>query len=126
MATDIDGVAAEIAQAVKDYTDDVKEAIEEEVKETADRTKDDIADRSPRDTGEYADGWSRRKTGRGDYVQHTVYNKEKPHLVHLLEFGHANRDGSRTPGQPHINPAIELHVNTLDDRIADIVEKGGR
>ena len=118
----IDDLAGEIVLAVRTYTEEVGEAIEEAVKETAQALAADLRETSPKDTGEYAKGWTARKGGPGRYV---VYNKKKPQLTHLLEHGHAKRGGGRVEGRPHIKPAEERHIPQLERKIAQILERGG-
>ena len=118
----VDDLAGEIVLAVRTYTEEVGEAIEEAVKETAQALAADLRETSPKDTGEYAKGWTARKEGPGRYV---VYNKKKPQLTHLLEHGHAKRGGGRVEGRPHIKPAKERHIPQLERKIAQILERGG-
>ena len=118
----VDDLAGEIVLAVKTYTEEVGAAIEEAVKETAQALVADLRETSPKDTGEYAKGWTARKEGPGRYV---VYNKKKPQLTHLLEHGHAKAGGGRVKGIPHIKPAEERHVPQLERKIAQILERGG-
>ncbi len=118
----VDDLAGEIVLAVKTYTEEVGAAIEEAVKETAQALAADLRETSPKDTGEYAKGWTARKEGPGRYV---VYNKKKPQLTHLLEHGHAQRGGGRVEGRPHIKPAEERHAPQLERKIAQILERGG-
>ncbi len=118
----VDDLAGEIVLAVKTYTEEVGAAIEEAVKETAQALAADLHETSPKDTGEYAKGWTARKEGPGKYV---VYNKKKPQLTHLLEHGHAKRGGGRVEGRPHIKPAEERHAPQLERKIVQILERGG-
>ena len=118
----VDDLAGEIVLAVKTCTEEVGAAIEEAVKETARALATDLRETSPKDTGEYAKGWTARKEGPGRYV---VYNKKKPQLTPLLEHGHAKRGGGRVEGRPHIKPAEERHVPQLERKIAQILERGG-
>lgn len=121
----IDEFAAEIVLAVKQYTEDVTKAIEKEVTETAKAVQEDIKKDSPVDTGEYQKGWTRKKSTKGGQITYTIYNKNKPTLAHLLEFGHAKVGGGRVPGKPHIRPNYDKHVPTMEERIKKIIQKGG-
>jgi len=121
----IDNLAAEITLAVKQYTEDVSKAIENEVNETAKKVRKDAADNSPVDTGEYKKGWTRRKSTKGGQIKYTIYNKEKPGLVHLLEFGHAKVDGGRVPAIPHLRPAYDKYVPEMERKIKKIIKDGG-
>ena len=58
---------------------------------------------SPKRTGKYASGWTAKKQPGGlRGVSSVVYNNKAPGLAHLLEYGHANKGGGRTPAHPHI------------------------
>lgn len=65
--------------------------------------------------GRYGTGWtSTFVTGRFS-AQGTIYNSKYPGLPHLLEHGHANRNGGRTPGHVHIAP-VENKIATDFER----------
>lgn len=120
-----DELAVELSRAVKDYTDDVQEAVDKEVRSTATKVKREIKQDSPRDSGEYADGWSRKTSRKGGNTTVTIYNKEKPSLTHLLEFGHAKVNGGRVAGMPHIQPAYDKFVPIMEKNIEQIIKSGG-
>ena len=73
-------------------------------------------------TKEYKKGWTRKKF-KGSYV---VYNKSKPYLTHLLELGHAKRNGGRVEGKPHIKPNEEIAIRDFEDTCIAIVSDGLR
>ena len=108
--------------AVQTYTEEVSEAIDEAARETAKAMAADLRETSPKDTGEYAKGWTHRKEAPGSY---RVYNKKKPQLTHLLEHGHAKRGGGRVEGRPHIKPAEERHLPGFERKVEQILERGG-
>lgn len=67
-------------------------------------------------TGKYAKGWtSTVETGRVS-AQGTIYNKT-PGLPHLLENGHALRNGGRVQGKPHIKPVEEALVREFESKV---------
>ena len=118
----VDDLAGEIVLAIQAYTEDVSEAIDQVARDTAKDMAKDLRETSPKDTGEYAQGWAARKEGPGRYV---VYNKKKPQLTHLLEHGHAKRGGGRVEGRPHIKPAADRYVPEFEKKVQQILERGG-
>ncbi len=121
----IDQLAGEIAQVVKQYTDDVSKAVEKEVSDTAKEIQTDIKRDSPRDTGEYAEGWTRKKQSSQGRVNYTIYNKNKPSIAHLLETGFTRKNGKREPGKPHIRNNYEKQVSKMNKNIDKIIKEGG-
>lgn len=127
----IDELAAEIVLAVKQYTDDVAMEVEVELAQTAKDVLKDVKAGSPVDTGEYRKGWRVKREAFADCkVRYIVYQKSKPQLAHLLEFGHAKVGGGRVGAKPtdggHIRPAYHRHVPAMHNRIKRIIEGGGR
>jgi hypothetical protein len=121
----IDQLAAEITLSIKEYTDDVSEAIEVELDKTSKDVLSDIRANSPVRTGEYRKGWRRKKEGAGGEVRYIIHNKDRSFLVHLLEFGHAKAGGGRVAGKPHLLPAYDKHVPGMEERIKRIIRNGG-
>lgn len=66
----------------------------------------------------YNAGWtSKAKTGNNMY-QRTIYGKKPTYrLAHLLENGHATRNGGRVSGTVHIKPIEESTVAALVERL---------
>ncbi|WP_461369002.1 HK97 gp10 family phage protein [Candidatus Darwinibacter acetoxidans] len=118
----VDELAGEIVLAIQAYTEDVSEAIDQAARDTAKAMAKDLRETSPKDTGEYAKGWTYRKEAPGSY---RVYNKKKPQLTHLLEHGHAKAGGGRVEGIPHIKPAEDRYVPEFEKKVQQILERGG-
>ena len=118
----VDDLAGEIVLAIQAYTEDVSEAIDQAARDTAKAMAKDLRETSPKDTGEYAKGWTYRKEAPGSY---RVYNKKKPQLTHLLEHGHAKAGGGRVEGIPHIKPAEDRYVPEFEKKVQQILERGG-
>lgn len=105
---------------VKEVLDTFSKEFQERVDAAADTASKDTVKRlkntSPRDTGDYAKSWSRKKVP-GGYV---VYNKNHPGLTHLLENGHAlaNQFGSlgkRVRAYPHIKLAEQEGIREFEE-----------
>lgn len=121
MAQDI---GSQIAQALREYTNDVVEEIDRQAIKIANKAVKELKQTSPRRTHggrHYADGWGRTKTEDGQ----VIYNKTKPGLTHLLEHGHALRSGGRTRAFPHILPAEEKAVKDYEKAVEKAIEEGG-
>lgn len=120
----------ELSKVVMDYLKDYKEDIDEEVVEVVDevtrKAKDELKQTSPRGKGSrtnpYYKGWAVKLSKKRTGVYHKViWNRTNYQLTHLLEFGHATRNGGRTRAIPHIRPVEEKYnvefVDKLEKRI---------
>lgn len=105
------------------YSEEVAEGIRKEIKEVAKETVATLKTTSPRDTGEYARGWSYRVEfeSRED-IRMRIYNRTKPQLTHLLEYGHAKTNGGRVEGKPHIRPAEQEAEKKLEGAVKVVVK----
>jgi hypothetical protein len=121
----IDDLAGEITLAVQQYTEDVSKSIEKKIDTTASDIVAELKTTSPKDTGEYAKGWTSKKEAKHGEYRRIVHNKNKPSLVHLLEFGHAKVNGGRVDKRPHLRPAYDRHAGKLEKAIKDIIKNGG-
>ena len=124
-ATPIDRLAATIQNELADYADGVTETLKEATtKVTKAGVKAIRAEARAKfgGTGKYAKGWtSTVETGKRS-AQGVIYNKDAPGLPHLLENGHANRGGGRTPGRPHIAPVEEMIAQQFQQEVERFLE----
>lgn len=116
----IDQMVDEITRGLQEYVDLSTEEMKKAVRKTANTVKREISENAPKDTGKYAKSWAIKKT---EEVNHrlviTVYSKKHYRLTHLLENGHALRNGGRTRAYPHIKPA-ESHG---EEMLLELLEK---
>lgn len=66
-------------------------------------------------TGEYQKGWVLRSTRKQGIAQVKLYNKAKPTLVHLLEFGHGGPMPARA--YPHVSKTELKYMRLLYEEL---------
>ena len=117
-----------LQDTLKKYFDEYKEDIFDDVVEVTDAvTKEAIEElraTSPRGKAtrrtKYYKGWSSKIQKRNKLkYQKVIWNKTNYQLTHLLEFGHATRNGGMTKAIPHIRPVEEKY----GVKFVDLVEK---
>ena len=117
-----DKIAAAVEKILDDYEGSVKENLDVIVKKVAQKGASMLRSQSRSavgGTGEYAKGWKARTQAWRLSVAGTIYNADLPGLPHLLEHGHANRGGGRTPGRVHIAPVEEKLVNEFERQVME-------
>lgn len=113
-----DSVQAQLQKILDECAGELNGVIDKTFNSVAKETKDEVAQNSPRDSGDYAGDWAIKratKRGRGKLiggVEVVIYNKKHYRLTHLLEKGHVvrNQFGTYerwTPDKKHIAPAEE-------------------
>lgn len=115
MAVKIGNLAREVMKQLDDYGIEVGLEMEKASKEVAEDTAKMLNKNAPKMTGDYAESWT-YGVGETKRTRHTmIVYAEKPEyaLSHLLEKGHQNRNGGRTPAIVHIAPAEEAAAEKL-------------
>lgn len=102
----IDELSAALKATLDEYATDLSKDLNEVAQELGKLAQTTLRSSSPKDTGEYARSWKIDVEAGRLATKVTVYNA-KPGLTHLLEFGHALRQGGRAPAYPHIAPVAE-------------------
>ncbi|MBJ7680645.1 HK97 gp10 family phage protein [Weissella confusa] len=107
--------ASELMAELKAYTEDVQEGLE--------KAKTDIAKESVKllkrgggfknKTGRYNKGWAIKK----DKKTINVWNAKAWYLTHLLEAGHASRNGKRVRGYTHIEPVYDWARDKFESEV---------
>ena len=102
----IDQMAHVIMEGLQEYADLAAEDMKAAVKKAGNSAKKDIEANAPEKTGAYKKSWA-VKTVRenANAMEVVVYSRNRYQLAHLLEFGHALRQGGRTRAFPHIASA---------------------
>ena len=117
--TSVDDMAAEIMKRLTEYADLADTAMKKAVRKTATSVKNEIAANAPVKSGRYRRSWTTKKTKENSHtLEITVHSKDRYQIAHLLEKGHAKRNGGRVSGKPHIAPAEENGAELLESLIA--------
>ena len=104
----IDDMAEAIEKELMEYRGLAADELKTAVKKAGRTAKSDINKSAPVRTGAYAKSWRMKVTEESSVgIGVTVYSPSHYMLAHLLENGHAKRNGGRVAGERHIAPAEE-------------------
>ena len=126
-----------LEKKLQEYLTQCKEDIDEEVVETTNtvikEAKQELIQTSPRSgiarKTKYYKGWAIKNGGRTrkkHYYGKTIWNRTNYQLTHLLEFGHATRNGGRTQAQPHIRKVEEKYGTKFADLLENKIRRRSR
>ena len=114
--TSIENIADEIMRGLTEYADLADDAMKKAVRKTAVTVKTEISANAPKDTGTYAKSWATKKVSENSHsLTVYVHSKNRYQIAHLLEHGHAKRNGGRVSGKPHIAPAERKGEDIFED-----------
>lgn len=113
----IDQLASEITQALRQYTNEVTEGLEETKKRVAQDTVKRLRATSPKKTGKYSRGWRTRKVGTAQ----VIHNATRYQIAHLLEWGHAKVGGGRVAPRPHIRQAEQEAIKEYMNQVEKVI-----
>lgn len=131
MATKInpEKLSKTISKYLEEYGEEINEDVKKEAKEVSKEAIEELKRVSPKDTHRkserdtpYSKGWTfKTKTKGKNRFSRVIWNKTNYQLTHLLEFGHATRNGGRVKAQPHIrNVEKKYKVKFVDALEKDI------
>ena len=120
----INTAGAAIAEALAEYDQEIADATKRITDQVAKEAVDALKKSSPKLTGSYRKGW-RKKQSYADKrtKRNTVYNETDYQLTHLLEHGHASRNGGRVRAIQHIAPVEQAAIEALQERIEAAASK---
>lgn len=121
MAKTVD-LANEVDKILQKYGDDIANHIQEATKEVARNGVQAVKANAKGDfggTGKYAKGWKSKVEADRISAAAIIYNASVPGLPHLLEHGHALRNGGRVPGRVHIKPVETELVKSFEEAVKE-------
>lgn len=111
-------LADAIMEGLTEYADLATVDVKKAVKKAGSAARKDIQENAPQKTGAYSKSWAVKTTKEtASALSITVHSRNRYWLAHLLEFGHAKRNGGRVSGRAHIAPAEEKAAQTLEREI---------
>ena len=117
-----ENLASEIEKILDKYGDECVDALSESIEETAKEAQKELKHFNHGRTTwkNYPKGWSVKIEKSRLSTEGVVYNSNHYQLTHLLEFGHAKRNGGRTSAFPHI---AEVNTFAQEDVLKRLKEK---
>ena len=119
----VDALGGAIMDILKEYENDVEEALDPVLKKTTQTARAELKATSPKDRGKYAKGWQYKTKKTPKTTSYTIYNGSEPTLTHLLEKGHALRQGGRVPAHPHIQKVEDQVKEKLPEEVKRAIAK---
>lgn len=118
--TSIDDLAAEVMKGMTEYAELARTAMKKAVRKTVTAVKNEISEYASEKSSGYAKSCAAKKVNRNSHtLEMTVHSKNRYQISHLLEHGHAKRDGGRVAAIPHIALA-EQHGEII---LESLIEK---
>ena len=121
----VDQLADAVAEMLDEYAETTEQNMKKAVKDAGNTVKKAIGAGAPVKTGKYAKSWSVKNTKETSHaLEVTVYSRNRYQLAHLLEHGHAKRNGGRTRAIPYIAPAELQCIEQLERDIERSLRSG--
>ena len=121
----IDQLADTVMRELENYAETTTDGVKAAVKKAANTVKKEISATAPVRTGKYAKSWATKTTGENSHaLEITVHSRNRYQLAHLLEHGHAKRNGGRVAARPHIAAAEQHGIEELGREIERSIRNG--
>ena len=121
----IDGLASAVMEELNQYAKHSTKEVKQIVEEVAKETKEEIQANAPQKSGKYSKSWAVKKMNENSTrLNVVVHSRNKYQLTHLLEFGHAKRNGGRVSARPHIEQAEQNAIKRMEEKIQEVLENG--
>ena len=115
----ITNLQEQVDELLNQYGKQCSEVVNEAVHEVSKEALKKLKKESPKRTGRYKKGWKVKKNDDKFAANDILYGKEASTyaIAHLLEHGHATRNGGRTEPIPHVKNVEEWAQKALVDTV---------
>ena len=121
----IDGLADAVMKELDEYSKVIDTDMRKAVTKAGQTVRKNIMAGAPKRHGDYSKSWATKKTKQTSRsLEVTVYSRNRYQLAHLLEHGHAKRNGGRVAARPHIAAAEQHGIEELEREIERSVRNG--
>lgn len=117
-------LGATIQQELEIYSEGIVEKVNAAGKTAAERLKKLTKASAPKNTGSFRKNIAVKEQPRPNGMKEFVWHVKAPdyRITHLLVHGHANRDGSRTPGDPFLQKALDTVLPEYEKEVEEALK----
>lgn len=127
-STNIGRLAYEITKMLRDYSSEVVEQVDRSSERIGKEVVKQLKVTSPKRSGggNYARAWKMTTFEYFNQPSTRIIHVKAPYyrLTHLLEKGHAKRNGGRVEGIPHIRPAEQEVIRQFTREVEEAIRNG--
>ena len=122
----ITNLQAQVEELLDQYGKQCSGVVNEAVHEVSKEALKKLKKEAPKRTGLYKKGWKVKKNDDKFAANDILYGKEASTyaIAHLLEHGHATRNGGRTAPIPHVKNVEEWAqkalLNTVEKKLKEV------
>lgn len=122
---EINDMANEITKWLTEYSDEVTEVSKDVVDKVAEGVNAEIKNHITWKDKKYSKAFALKTTFEDSRNKRKTWYVKSPHyrLTHLLEFGHATRNGGRTKAYPHVKYGDEYLRNNFEKIMKEEIER---
>ena len=114
----VDALADAVMEGIQAYGELTNEKVKKAVRKAGRTVREQINKTAPERTGAYAKSWSVKNMKETTHsLTVTVHSRNRYQLTHLLEHGHAKRNGGRVAARPHIAAAEQVGEKIMTKEI---------